>query len=667
MKTILMLSMLLFAAAGLPCHGMKKPNVILILMDDLGYSDLSLTGSRFYETPHIDRLAKQGAFFSDAYAASPVCSPTRASILTGKYPSRIGLTNHSGNTGPKGPGYRLNAPEPAGNIPLDDVTLAEALKQGGYATAHIGKWHLQRHNEKGRAHFPEANGFDVNIAGHNMGQPGSYYFPYTSQQHPNTNVPDMEDGKEGDYLTDALTDKAIRFIEQHRRKPFFLNLWYYTVHTPIHPRQDKLNKYRAKAKEMGLDKTRNQVVPEYNSFSQTHQNNPDYAAMVESMDENIGRILKALDDLRLAQDTMVIFFSDNGGLSTGAGKGMPTSNLPLRAGKGWVYEGGIREPLIIRYPRKVRPGLIIEEPVVSTDLYPTILELAGLSARPEQHVDGLSLAPLMRRAARALKREALYFHYPHYHHINSMGPAGAVRMGHFKLVQAYETGNVELYNLRDDIGEQQDVSQKMPNRTKHMTGMLHSWIKKTGSLLPTSNPQFAGEKVQEAEKNTMKPTPVAPPQHPQPLNLQRKGKGPHIENQAIQISCRVSPSKEPNGVLVSQGGKTSGYALYVRDGKLHFIIRNQQGPTSISSDLPVPTVPFDVEAKLTETGEMTLRIDGVLVGQADSVALLSMQPVVGYAIGFDFYAPVGPYDLPFAYAGEIHDVVVNGKPLGGML
>ena len=467
-----------------------KPNVILFLIDDLGWSDLGVTGSTFYETPNIDALAKGGVFFSNAYAANPVCSPTRASILTGKYPSRIGLTNHSGSAGAQGPKHKLKPPAVVGNMPPDDITLGEALNEAGYITAHIGKWHLQAHHQTDREHYPKNNGFDLNVAGHRMGQPGSYYFPYESERHPSTNVPDMDDGKAGDYLTDALTDKAIRFIEAHREKPFFLNMWYYTVHTPINPRKDKLEKYRKKAKDMGLEPTMREAVPDHRSFSHAHQDNPNYACMVESMDENIGRILDALKRLNLENDTMVVFFSDNGGLSTNAGPMAPTSCFPLRAGKAWVYEGGIRVPLIIRLPGKVKAGVTLEEPVVSTDLYPTILQLAGLPLRPEQHVDGVGLKPLLTGKAESLGREAIYFHYPHYHHINTMGPAGAVRMGDYKLIEVYESGKVELYNLREDVGEQKDLAESMPELAARMKKMLHDWREASGSLMPTLNSEY---------------------------------------------------------------------------------------------------------------------------------------------------------------------------------
>ena len=479
------------ADAGFTERQSPQPNVVLILIDDLGWADLGVTGSTFYETRHVDALAREGVFFRNAYAASPVCSPTRASILTGKYPSRIGVSDHSGSQGPWGPGYKLVPPPVVGHVPPEDTALAEALKEVGYTTAHIGKWHLQRHNEQGRAHYPEVNGFDINIAGGRVGAPGSYYFPYTNETNPQIKVDDLEDGKDGDYLTDVLTDKAIAFIEANRDKPFFLNMWYYTVHTPIDPRKDKLDKYRKKAAAMELKQR--DGIPVYQSLSHAQQDNHAYACMVESMDENVGRILDTLKRLKLEEDTIVIFFSDNGGLSTGAHPTMPTSCFPLRAGKAWLYEGGIRVPLIIRLPGKVKAGLTVDEPVVSTDLYPTILDLLGLPLCPEQHVDGVSLKALASGDQESLDREAIYFHYPHYHPINTMGPGGAVRMGDYKLVEVYETGNIELYNLNEDIGEQKDLSAEMPERAARMKKMLHDWIVESGSQRPVSNPDYLAE------------------------------------------------------------------------------------------------------------------------------------------------------------------------------
>lgn len=396
----------------------------------------------------------------------------------------------AGVSGPYGKSHKLVPPPVVGNIPHEDTTLAEALKAAGYTTAHFGKWHLQGHTEKGTDNFPEKHGFDINVAGQNAGQPGSYHFPYKSKQHPGTDVIGMEDGKEGDYLTDALTDKAIGFVKEHADKPFFLNLWYYTVHTPIEARKDKLKKYSAKAKALGFDQANPEAVREHQSLSKARQDNPSYAAMVESLDENVGRLVGELERLGLKDNTVIVFFSDNGGLSTGNGPNMPTSNLPLRAGKAWLYEGGIREPLIISYPPKVKAGTRISTPVVSADIFPTILGLADLPLLPEQHVDGVDLAPLVEGKTDTLNREAIYFHLPHYHHINTMGPSGAVRAGDYKLVEAYETGKAELYNLRDDIGETRDLSPEQPELAAKLRKMLHDWRKANGSRTVTVNPEY---------------------------------------------------------------------------------------------------------------------------------------------------------------------------------
>lgn len=464
----------------------SKPNVILFLIDDLGWSDIGINGSTFYETPVLNRMAKDGAKFTDAYAASPVCSPSRASILTGKYPSRINVSYISGTTGPKGPGYKLTAPKPDGFIAFDEISIAEALQQHDYKTVHIGKWHLQNHTDKGTSHFPENHGFDINIAGFRMGQPGSYYFPYKSEKHPSTNVPGLEDGKQGDYLTDTLTDRAISFIEKNQNQPFFINFWYYTVHTPIQPKKSKMSKYQKKAKVLGYPDRHEDGIPVWNSITRKRQDSPGYACMIESMDENIGRIMKTLTTLGLEKDTLVIFFSDNGGLSTGSSPNMPTSSLPLRAGKAWLYEGGIRVPLIIRFPGRIKPGTKIEEPVIGTDLYPTILDMLDLPLIPSQHLDGVSLKPLLK-GKKSLDRDAIYFHFPHYHHINSMGPSGAIRKGDSKLIEVFETGKYELYNVRKDIGEINDLAADMPKMVKELANDLKVWRKESNARMTTIN------------------------------------------------------------------------------------------------------------------------------------------------------------------------------------
>jgi len=441
-----------------------RPNIVFFLIDDLGWSDVGCFGSTFHETPNIDRLASESMSFTQAYAASPVCSPTRASIMTGKYPARVHFTRAT----------------PTESLALEEVTLAEALKEGGYRTAHLGKWHLQTHQEKGKLHYPEGQGFDVNFGGHGAGQPGSFFFPYKSAKRANNDVPGLEDGKEGDYLTDVLTDKAITFMEETKGQPFFLNMWYYSVHTPVTGKKDKIAKYQKKLEAMGISESA-PTKKDHESWVRTQQDNPVYAAMVESMDENVGRILAYLKSSGKDRNTIVVFMSDNGGLSSNSksSRGGPTSNLSLRAGKAWVYEGGIREPLIIKWPNVTKPGSTCETPVISTDFYPTLLDIVGLPQKPLQHIDGVSLTGLLKGEADSLDREALYFHFPHDHSVNSMGASGAIRVGDFKLVERFSDWSVELFNLKDDLGEQVDISGQFPEKTEQLTAMLHTWRKDT--------------------------------------------------------------------------------------------------------------------------------------------------------------------------------------------
>ena len=446
----------------------RAPNILFILVDDLGWADVGCFGSTFHETPNVDRLAEEGMRFTNAYAASPVCSPTRASILTGKYPARVNFWRAS----------------PTESLALEEITLAESMKEGGYRTAHMGKWHLQIHQEKGHEHYPEAQGFDVNIGGHGAGQPGSFWFPYKSKKGSKNDVPDLEDGKPGDYLTDVLTDKAIEFMEDSGDQPFFLNLWYYSVHTPVTGKEDKVAKYKEKlAKQRGSKS----MAPreDHDRWTRSQQDNPEYAAMVESMDDNVGRLLDFLKSSGLDGNTVVVFMSDNGGLSSNTSpKGGPTSNLPLRAGKAWVYEGGIREPLIMKWPGATKAGSVCDVPVVSTDFYPTLLEMAGLPLKPKQHLDGVSLTGLLKGSADRLDREALYFHFPQNHHVNGMGASAAIRVGDYKLVERFSNGKVELYNLKDDLGEQNDLAASLPEVADRLKKILHDWRDETGVYMP---------------------------------------------------------------------------------------------------------------------------------------------------------------------------------------
>ncbi|WP_430453095.1 sulfatase [Rhodopirellula europaea] len=447
----------------------SPPNVVFFLVDDLGYMDIGANNpDTFYETPNIDQLSKSGMRFTDGYAANPVCSPTRYSILTGKYPTRVDATNFF--TGTRPGKFR---PAPLNNrMPLEETTLAESLKSSGYATFFAGKWHLGPSEE----YWPEHQGFDVNQGGHNAGGPYSgkrYFSPFEN--------PRLEDNTVGEHLPDRLAKEASKFIKQHKDEPFLTYLSFYSVHTPLMAPPALVKKYKAKAERLGLTKKeafgeeeKLWGKAEWEGRPVRHlQNHATYAAMVEAMDQAVGRVLKQIDDLGLTEETIVILTSDNGGLSTS--EGWPTSNLPLRGGKGWVYEGGIREAFMIRAPGITKPGTTSGEPVCSIDFYPTILDLCGQSPPTEKIVDGVSLKPLLRGEP-TLDRESLYWHYPHYSNQGGF-PGGAIREGDWKLIERYEDGRVHLYNLQEDIGELNDVAEQNAERVAAMRNRLHRWYK----------------------------------------------------------------------------------------------------------------------------------------------------------------------------------------------
>ncbi|MFH1717341.1 MAG: sulfatase [Planctomycetota bacterium] len=457
------------AAAGKP---KKRLNFVFFLIDDMGWTDLGCYGSSFYETPNIDRLAGEGMRFTDAYAACPVCSPTRASIVAGKYPARLGITQWIG-----GP----NEPTPYRHyLPLEEVTIAEALKESGYATGFVGKWHLATRDPDRAKYYPDKQGFDVNIGGDNSGAPPTYFWPYEKQNRSLETLP--PGGQEGEYLTDRLTDESLKFIEANKDRPFLLYLSHYAVHTPTESKQALTDKYKARADKLPAPDGPKFVTVYGRYRTRQVQDNPVYAGMVQSVDESVGRVMSKLEELGVADNTAVIFMSDNGGLSTVPREG-PTCNLPLRAGKGWLYEGGIREPMIIKWPGVVKPGSTCGEPVTSTDFYPTMLQMAGLPLRPKQHVDGVSLVALLKGNGRP-KREAIYWHYPHYHGSGSK-PSGAIRAGDYKLIEWYEDNSIELYNLKDDLGEKDDMAGKMPEKAAELRGLLHRWLKQTKADVPT--------------------------------------------------------------------------------------------------------------------------------------------------------------------------------------
>ncbi len=440
-----------------------KLNFVFILMDDLGWTDMSCYGSKFYQTPNIDRLAAQGMRFTDAYAACPVCSPTRASIMTGKYPARLHLTDWLPGRADRA-SQKLLRPVINQQLPLEEITLAEALKPAGYVTGAIGKWHLG-----GKGFSPLEQGFDVNVAGNHAGSPASYFAPY---KNASGSIPGLEGAPEGEYLTDRLTSEAEKFIETNKDRPFFLYLAHYAVHIPLQAKKDLIAKYQ-------------QTPPPAGS---THTN-AVYAAMVQSMDESVGRVLKKLDDLQLAGRTVVIFTSDNGGLNVKEGPFTPsTSNAPLREGKGYLYEGGIREPLIVRWPGVIQPGSLCSTPMSSVDYFPTICEIAGVKPASKD-VDGLSIVPLLRQTG-APKRDSLFWHYPHYCN-QGAHPGGAVRMGDFKLIESYEDGHLELYNLKEDLSETKNLADAEPLRASQMQKKLDDWRIAVKAQMMLPNPTYS--------------------------------------------------------------------------------------------------------------------------------------------------------------------------------
>jgi arylsulfatase A-like enzyme len=471
--------MVTFLFLGTAQASTVRPNILLFIADDLGYADVGANNpTTFYETPNLDRLAEEGARFTDAYAACPVCSPTRASILTGQWPQRTGITDYIGAAGPeKWPRNTVLLPAPYDDrLALDASTIAEVLKNAGYATFFAGKWHLGP-----EGWWPENQGFDVNMGGHGRGGPygGKQYFsPYGN--------PRLTDGPEGEHLPDRLAAETARFIEQHAERPFFACLSFYSVHTPLMAREDLRQKYEAKRARLGLVDAWGR---EHSRDVRLVQEHVVYAAMVEAMDLAVGKVLARLEALDLARNTLVIFTSDNGGLSTS--EGWPTSNLPLRGGKGWIYEGGIREPLLIRWPAVVKAGSVVTTPVSSPDLFPTLVEAAGVKTLPGQALDGLSLLPLFHDGS--FPERALFWHYPHYGNQGG-APSAAIRRGDWKLVEWFEDRRVELFNLAADIGETTNLADKEIARADALRAELYAWQQEVGARFPAPNARYDATK-----------------------------------------------------------------------------------------------------------------------------------------------------------------------------
>jgi arylsulfatase A-like enzyme len=458
-RTLALVLLLSALVGGLSCAaGERRPNVVLINIDDLGWRDVGCFGSTRHATPNIDALCSQGVKFTNAYSAAAVCSPARAALLTGRHPSRNGVTDWIRPPGgrPKArvvrdgieyqdePERLLLVPPPPRALPLEEITLAETLSEAGYATAHIGKWHLG-----GRNALPVDQGFDSNRGGHAQGQPPSYFDPYSRKGR--AGLPGLPPRKEGEHLTDREADEAVRFIRENRGHPFFLNLWHHAVHPPIQGRAD--------------------LVAKYAHLGERHA---AYAAMVEGVDESVGALLRVLDELGLSENTLVILTSDNGGWTR------VSENAPLRGGKGGPYEGGLRIPQIIRFPGRVPPG-VSHDPVTGVDLLPTILEATGTRSSGSE-IDGTSLLPLLVRATSSLPRPAIYWHYPHYW--QNEVPYSVIRKGRYKLIRRYEGVRFELYDLEEDLGEQNDLTAAMPELVGELDADLDAWLRETGAIIP---------------------------------------------------------------------------------------------------------------------------------------------------------------------------------------
>ncbi len=452
----------------------KNPNIIFFLVDDMGWMDCTVNGSQYYETPNIERLAKQGIVFSNAYSANPLCSPTRASIMTGKYPHRFHLTTPGGHLPPNPdvPMMKESAvawnkvvcPDSRTFMFLEEFTIAEALKTAGYATAHMGKWHLGQ-----EAYWPEHQGFDLNIAGGNYPGPPSFFSPYKNVK--------LADGPDKEYITDRLTDEALKYLDNHKDTTFYLNLWHFAVHAPFQGQRELMKKYEQK------------------TDPRDKQDNAIMGAMIESMDKSLGRIMDKLDELKLADNTIIIFFSDNGGNMYDLIDGKTaTNNFPLKMGKGNIHEGGIRVPCIISWPGKIKPATKSDEVICSIDFYPTLLEIAGLKPQKGQVIDGVSLSSLLLKG-KPLKQREVYCHYPHYTPATDNYPSTSVRSGDWKLIRVYGEGKdrasaYELYNLKNDISESNNLASANPKLVAKLDKLIEKHVNETQGIFPILNPKY---------------------------------------------------------------------------------------------------------------------------------------------------------------------------------
>ncbi|WP_232225134.1 sulfatase [Seonamhaeicola sp. S2-3] len=485
LKSLLVLNVILFFNCKKEDISKQiKPNILFILVDDLGYHDLGVTGSVFYETPNIDRLANEGVMFTNGYAASRVCSPSRASIMTGKFTARHGITDWIGAKA--GEEWRtrnrhdkLLPADYVRELPKTDITIAEAFKQNGYKTFFAGKWHLG-----GKSSYPEDHGFDINIGGIEAGSPrGGFFSPW--------NNPKLKNRKDGENLTMRLAQETVEFIKQNKDSTFFAFLSFYAVHAPIQTTERKWRKYRNKADSLGIMPSgykMERILP-----IRQVQDNPIYGGLVETVDDAVGVVLKALKDNGVDENTIVVFTSDNGGVASG--DNYSTSNLPLRGGKGYQWEGGIKEPYFIKVPWLKQEGVKTEFPVISTDFYPTLLDLANVPLLPEQHIDGISLKPLLKGEYLKVKRP-LYWHYPHYG--NQGGdPASIIQENTWKLIHYWEDGHEELYKLPSTEIDELNVISNYPEIAQKMSKKLMNWLNEVGAKYPEKDLEY---NINKAEK-----------------------------------------------------------------------------------------------------------------------------------------------------------------------
>ncbi len=459
------------------CHATtdaSQLNVIVILVDDMGWTGLSGYGSDLHRTPNIDQFAERSMKFTNAYASASICTPTRAALLTGKYPARLDMTIWHEMAKRPQQNKKLIPPVVENNLPHSETTIAETLKGAGYKTAHVGKWHLGE-----ASHYPETQGFDFTFGGCFWGCPATFYFPYRGMYGGGSNrhyryIPgiDSTEDREGEHLTDRLTDEALGFIERASEDPFFLYMSYYTVHTPIEGKPEIADRY-AEIIEPGMD----------------HQN-AHFAAMHETLDENVGRILEKLENEGMADRTIIILTSDNGGFIGSSEGQVVTSNAPLRSGKGSLYEGGVRVPLIVYWPGVTQTGSVSKEPVATMDLYPTIASILGLSM--ESQFDGMSLTPLLKDPRSKLDRDTLFWHYPHYY--GTTTPVSSIRQGNWKLLEYFEDNRLELYDLNSDIGETKNLADSMPHIAKKLQQSLVDWRKQVNASMPKPNPNWQAER-----------------------------------------------------------------------------------------------------------------------------------------------------------------------------